>query len=95
MRQELLCIHDPRRDPRANHEAVLFLRLARLPARLALLAIVLLIGPMELQQLKILFSKVGRIGQEFRANRASKVPAGVLDQLDGAELRFVIRLAGC
>lgn len=50
---------------------------------------------MKLQQLKILFSKVGRIGQEFRANRASKVPAGVLDQLDGAELRFVIRLAGC
>ena len=95
MRQELLCIHDPRRYPRANHEAVLFLRLARIPARLALLAIVLLIGPVEFQQLKILFSKVGLVGQELRANRASKVPAGVLDQLDGAELRFVGRLAGC
>lgn len=95
MRQELLRIHDSRRYPRANHEAVLFLRLAGIPARLALLAIVLLIGPMELQQLKILFSEVGRVGQELRANRASKVPAGLLDQLDGAELRFVVRLAGC
>jgi hypothetical protein len=39
--------------------------------------------------LQIVFTKVGGIGSEFRADGSAKVVAGVFDQLYGTEFRGI------
>ncbi len=85
-RQPLLRGADPAGQAGADHETVGRLELLQ-PPLLAQVAIVLLIAPVELEELRIvLVQRPGnRIGEAVH-DRSAQAPAGRLDALDGREL---------